>query len=223
MNKILVIAAHADDEALGCGGTIAKHVSHGDAVELIIMTDGVSARQNNENSEITVRNEMLKASSATLGISKIHQFNFPDNQMDSVPLLTIVQAIESVVSQLQPAIIYTHCAQDLNIDHQLTHRATMTACRPLPDSSVNQILCFEVKSGTDWQPSSLTQFNPNWFNDISLYWEKKSQALSHYDKEMMPWPHARSKEAIQALSHARGSQVGVKYAEAFYLERNILR
>ncbi|SFC24326.1 PIG-L deacetylase family protein [Pseudoalteromonas denitrificans] len=221
MNKVLVIAAHADDEALGCAGTIAKHIDNGDIVELIVMTDGVSARPEHITNEITVRNEMLKASSKTLGISKIHQFNFPDNQMDSIPLLSVVQAIESVIGYYQPNVIYTHCAQDLNIDHQLTHRAVMTACRPQPNCPVKQILCFEVKSGTDWQPSSQAQFTPNWFIDISEYWQIKSQTLVDYNKEMMPWPHARSIDAVKALAQSRGSQVGVELAEAFYLERCI--
>lgn len=223
MNRVLVVAAHADDEVLGCGGTIAKHVENGDRVELIVMTDGVSSRTDLTNSESAFRTSMLENSCQILGVAQVHQCNFPDNQMDSVPLLTIVQAVEDTLAQFTPDIVYTHCAWDLNIDHQLTHRAVMTACRPKPTSTINKILTFEVRSGTDWQPASQSQFSPNWFIDITNVWLKKQQALNAYDKEMMPWPHTRSIEAVKALAQSRGAQAGVEMAEAFFLERMVVK
>lgn len=216
-----MVAAHADDEVLGCGGTIAKHVANGDQVELIIMTDGVSSRGTQDSTESELRRSMLKSSCELLGIHNVHQYKFPDNQMDSVPILSLIQSIEKHVFELKPNLVYTHCSTDLNIDHQLTHRAVMTACRPQPEFPVEQILTFEVRSGTDWQPASQMQFVPNWFIDISQQWSQKEQALNAYDKEIKQWPHSRSTAAVKAQAESRGAQIGVTMAEAFVLERYI--
>ena len=221
MNKVLVVAAHADDEVIGCGGTIAKHVANGDRVELIVMTDGVGSRTTLNATESDLRKSMLESASDVLGITQLHQYNFPDNQMDNVPLLSVIQSVEDVVSQLKPNIVYTHCSWDLNVDHQLTHRAVMTACRPQPNLSVEKILTFEIRSGSDWQPASQSQFNPNWFIDIGQHWQQKEQALIIYEQEMRDWPHTRSIAAIKAMAQSRGAQVGLELAEAFFLERLI--
>lgn len=222
MNKILVIAAHSDDETLGMGATIARHVANKDEVRLITMTDGVSAREtpNHGNSpHDSERLTSLQQAAKTLGISKVYSFNFPDNKMDSVALLDVIKVIEGVISKYSPSIIYTHSSCDLNIDHLTTHKAVMTACRPQPSSSVKSIFCFEVRSATEWQPNSMAQFTPNYFVDITDFIEIKMTALDCYKQELREYPHSRSKKAIEAHAISRGTSVGYSYAEAFFIER----
>jgi len=218
-NKILVVAAHSDDEVLGCGGTIAKHIHNGDSVTVMFMTDGVSSRKLSSDSEGRV--DASKHAMDVLGVNDIRQVNFPDNKMDSVPLLNIVKEIETVINELEPNIIYTHFAHDLNIDHQVTHSAVMTACRPQAWSSVKKILSFEVLSSTEWNSPSRSAFTPHYIVDISLYWELKLSALKCYDQEMREFPHSRSYKTLEALATLRGSTNGVAMAEAFYVERII--
>jgi LmbE family N-acetylglucosaminyl deacetylase len=222
MNKnILVIVAHPDDEAIGCGGTLAKHKADNDTIHIIYMTDGVSARENSEDIDANERNKMAHAAGKYLS-AKQYFFNFPDNSMDKVPLIDIVQAIESVLSQLSPDIIYTHHYGDLNIDHQIVHQAVMTANRPQPNRHIASIYTFEVNSSTEWGiQSSTNYFLPSCFIDITKHVVDKNNLLDIYAKEMRPYPHSRSKEAITALTAVRGSSVGVNYAEAFMLIREL--
>ena len=166
MTKVLVIAAHPDDEVLGCGGSIAKHTRDGDTVHILFMADGVGARgdQGGKNA----RDKAANAAALILGAEAPQFLDLPDNRMDSLDFLDVVQPLERVVYDIEPEIVYTHHRGDLNIDHELTHRATMTACRGLPDHPVKQILSYEVASSTEWQsPSAGTVFIPNWFVDIS--------------------------------------------------------
>ena len=218
--NILVIAAHSDDEVLGCGGTIAKHISSGDEVHVMFMTNGVSSR-NVKTDEIKQRQKAANEAANILGISSIKQFDFPDNKMDSVALLDIVQSVEEMISKLQPVIIYTHHVGDLNIDHQITHKALMTACRPQPGFCVKEIYAFEVLSSTEWQTPDVESFNPNVFIDITEYIDIKKQVLNVYSEEMRKPPHTRSIENAIHLNALRGSSVGVNYAEAFKLIRYV--
>jgi N-acetylglucosamine malate deacetylase 1 len=227
MNKILVVVAHSDDEALGMGATIARHNAQGDEIRLIVMTNGVSARkktaQENELNSINIekRRNSLEKSASILGISQIYSFEFPDNQMDNIPLLEIVKTIESVLEEYSAETIYTHSSSDLNIDHVITHKAVITACRPQPKSSIKKILTFEVRSSTEWQASSQAQFIPNYFIDITTFFKQKVDALNCYSEELRQFPHSRSIKAIEAQAISRGASVGMAYAEAYYLERFI--
>lgn len=149
-NKIvLVVAAHSDDEALGCAGTIAKHIAQGDQVHLLFMTDGVGSRKVKEQ-EVAERLDAAKQAAEVMGAASLVNLRFPDNRMDSVPLLDIVKEIEIKVVELQPQVIYTHQIGDLNVDHRVTHQAVLTACRPMPGCSVREIYTFEVMSSTEW-------------------------------------------------------------------------
>jgi LmbE family N-acetylglucosaminyl deacetylase len=219
MNSILVIVAHADDETLGCGGTIAKHVANGDEVKIIFMTNGVGSRIDHCDSDTAVRASSLCQAMSVLGVNDYQCFNFPDNQMDSVALLTIVKVIEDIITKLQPGIIYTHFAHDLNIDHRITHQAVMTACRPIKGSSVKKILSFEVLSSSEWNSTSSATFNPQYIVDINSYWQKKEQALQCYQEELRDFPHSRSLKCIEALATLRGATHGFFKAEAFQVER----
>ncbi len=212
--KILIIAAHADDEALGCGGTITRHSAKGDHVACIFMTNGVAARGNNEGADI--RAKAAEKAAEILGIKKTYTQDFPDNKLDSVPLLEIVQTIEPIITKEQPEIIYTHFAHDLNIDHRTTYQAVLTACRPQKGSSVREIYSFEVPSSTEWQAEP---FAPNMIVDISKHIDTKMAALKAYDIEMREAPHSRSYEAVKALASWRGQSHGFFYGEAFQAVR----
>ncbi len=220
MNKsVLVIAAHADDEALGCGGTIAKHAAAGDTVDVVFVADGVTSRAGAGDGEIVRRQQATENARKILGIKSTVFLGLPDNRLDSLALLDIVQPIESIVSKLSPEIIYTHQCGDLNIDHRLVHQAVMTACRPLPGCPVREILAFEVMSSTEWSGAGLLPFTPNLFVDISRHIDAKMRALEAYAFEMRVAPHSRSVEHLRHLAQHRGSCVGVEAAEAFMVMR----
>jgi LmbE family N-acetylglucosaminyl deacetylase len=218
-NTVLVIAAHADDEALGCAGTLAKHIAEGDVVNVIFMTNGLSARTDIDVTDHQIRNEGMINAMKVLGVTHYQCFDFPDNQIDSIPLLTVVKEIEKVINDYQPTLIYTHFLHDLNIDHQITHKAVMTACRPISGSSVRKILSFEVLSSTEWQSNSVPQFQANYIVDISQHWHKKEQVLACYHQELRDFPHSRSLPCIEALATLRGATHGFNKAEAFQVER----
>jgi len=219
--SVLVVAAHPDDEVLGCGGTIARHVAEGDNVHVVLMADGVSSRQNASREEIEERSQMQKRAQSCLGISSVQSLGLPDNRMDQMPMLTIVQLLESIIDEVYPSIIYTHHHGDLNIDHRLTCSAVMTASRPIPGCPVREIYGFEVLSSTEWATQQNSQFLPNLFVDISRYMPAKIKALEAYSKEMRMPPHTRSVKHIQVLAEHRGHVVGLGAAEAFELYRII--
>lgn len=222
MDIILVVAAHPDDEVLGCGGTIARHVSNGDKVFIVFMADGVTSRSVSSQT-CDERHTAAIEAGKVLGAETPISLGFPDNKMDSLALLDIVQALEPIINKTKPSIIYTHHYGDLNIDHVITQRVVMTACRPLPDQSVKSIYGFEVLSSTEWaSPDQNTPFVPVHYVSIDGLLEKKLNAISCYAKEMKPAPHARSVEAVKSLAFLRGSQVGIKYAEAFTVLRQII-
>ena len=221
MSKIiLVVASHSDDEALGCGGTIARHVKSGDKVHLIFMTNGVGSR-NAKIEEVDRRKSAAQKSADILEASSIQQFDFPDNKMDTIALLDVVKAIEEVIDKLQPEIIYTHHIGDLNIDHQITHKALITACRPQSGFCVKEIYTFEIPSSTEWNTPGVEPFSPNVYIDITDYIDIKKQALEVYSKEMRQPPHSRSIDNTLRLNALRGNSVGVDYAEAFVLVRSV--
>jgi LmbE family N-acetylglucosaminyl deacetylase len=222
MKTILAIAAHGDDEVLGCGGTMARHAAQGDLVHVLLLADGVSSRGGKAGLE--ERNSASSAAAKTLGATPPILLGLPDNRLDTLALLDIVQKIEPVVKDVDPDIIYTHHGGDLNVDHVLTHRAVLTACRPLPAARLSAIYGFEVLSSTEWaSPDQDAAFRPAHHVDISGFLDKKMEALRCYDAEMRPFPHARSYETVKAQAILRGGQVGVPAAEAFTLLRSVWR
>ena len=216
--NVLVVTAHPDDEALGCGGSIAYFSSLGYKIYLLVLSDGVSSRESSDNGVKELRKIALHKSGEILGIDKIYQEDFPDNSMDSVPLLSIVNRIERIIDVVKPIVVFTHHLGDMNIDHKLTHQAVMTACRPVPELSVKEIYTFEVVSSTDWGFDD-SVFSPNMYIDISSYLNLKIKALEIYDSEMRSSPHSRSIEHCKALAVHRGHSVGLSAAEAFMVVR----
>lgn len=220
--RVLVVAAHTDDEALGCGGTIARHATQGDTVYAVFLADGVTSRPDASEQELSERNAAAASAHRILGIKQSFMLGFPDNRMDMVPLLDVVQKLEQVVDEVQPQIVYTHHNGDLNIDHQITHKAALTACRPVPGSPVKEIYAFEVLSSTEWNTPGVSSFAPSVFVDITEHFETKMQALDAYKLEMRKPPHSRSFENARRLGELRGSCIGVHAAEAMMAVRIVL-
>ena len=224
--SVLIVAAHPDDEVLGCGGTAARFAAEGHAVHILLLADGESARRMRPGSSgelIAARAGAARRACEILGGASVEQLSLPDNRLDSVELLDVVKIIEAQIGRRRPHTVLTHHAGDVNIDHQIVHDAVLAACRPLPGSTVRQLLFFETPSSTEWRPpSSGPAFAPNWFVDISSTVERKVEALRAYGSEVREFPHARSIEAIRALARWRGATVGVEAAEAFILGRALI-
>jgi LmbE family N-acetylglucosaminyl deacetylase len=216
---ILVVAAHPDDEVLGCGGTLARHAEEGDAVHVVFLADGVSSRSSASSGMVNERENAAAAAHRILGIQSVHYLGFPDNRLDSLPLLDIVKALESILEKLAPDVIYTHHHGDLNVDHRIAHQAALTACRPQPGQNARQIYAFEVMSSTEWNTPVSEPFMPQLYVDITPWLDKKMAALSAYRLEMRESPHSRSLEHIKALAVHRGMCMGVLAAEAFMVTR----
>lgn len=220
--KILIVCAHADDEVLGMGGTIAKLSKLGHEIAVQFLADGESSRENVLSLEDKIQSRQNGAQNAAnlLGIKHLYYENFPDNKMDSLPFLDIVKVVEKSISEYQPNVIYTHYRNDLNIDHRITFQAVMTASRPIKGNHFpKKIYSFEVCSSSEWTNSE--RFNPNVYYDISEFLHTKIEALKCYDLEMRDFPHPRSYKAIESLSNIRGSECGFESAEAFMCIRSI--
>ena len=220
-STVVVFAAHPDDDILGCGGTIAKLTQEGSKVHIVFLADGESSRSDitDINSLIQQRKQNAKKALKILGCDSIEFLGFPDNRLDSLDLLDVVKKIEGFIDAYKPYTIFTHYAHDLNIDHQITHNAVVTACRPQPGHCVKELLFFEVPSSTEWNLSKA--FMPNYFVDISSTLSLKIDALNAYKNEMKSFPHPRSIKAIESLSYYRGASSGCKAAEAFIIGRKI--
>jgi LmbE family N-acetylglucosaminyl deacetylase len=224
--RILVIAAHPDDEVLGCGGTIARLGREGHEIYVAILGEGITARYDHREQVNTSSVEALHARSRQvgemLGAKDVFIHNLPDNRFDTVPLLDVIKIIEDLVARFTPKVIYTHHGGDLNIDHIAVHRAVLTATRPIPGQSVREIYAFEVPSSTEW---SFQRFEPsfraNVFVDIAGTLHTKVQALALYETEARQFPHPRSPDALEAIARRWGSVVGCQAAEAFELIRAI--
>lgn len=224
--NVLVIAAHPDDEVLGCGGTLSRLSDEGNDIYALILGEGITSRfaerdQAGSSETDELRNAVIKSADC-LGIKHVYFNDFPDNRFDTVPLLDVVKVIENLVEQIQPMAIYTHYGGDLNIDHVLTHRAVMTAARPVKDCPVRDVYAFEVASSTEWAFQQFQPvFKPNVFRDISDTIDRKISALSCYESEIRTFPHPRSPEVLRINAQRWGSVVGVEYAEAFELIRSV--
>ena len=226
MKKILVFAAHPDDEMLGCGATLLKYKKKGYKVKSFFIGDGESSRKLDKRSTLK---SIIKREKQAIEVSKKSKFEkpifkrFPDNRLDTIPLLDIVKFIEKQIQFYKPEIIFTHFENDLNIDHQITYKAVLTASRPMSKTFVKKIYSFEIPSSTDFSLSSNAKkfFNPNFFVEIDKTIQKKLSLLKIYKEEIKKWPHSRSIKSIKNLAMYRGSQIGKKYAEAFILVREL--
>lgn len=224
--KVLVIAAHPDDEILGCGATAARLVSEGHDVQFAILGEGLTSRhpeRSETNSKLLeALHQQAQAAAAKLGVKNVVLDRLPDNRLDSVPLLDVVKIVEGLVDRYTPQVIYTHHGGDLNVDHEVIHRAVLTATRPVAGSPVQEIYAFEVPSSTEWAFQRLNQpFRPNVFVEVAATLEAKIAAMECYESEARKFPHPRSPEALRAIATRWGSVAGCAAAEAFELVRSI--
>ena len=216
--KILIVAAHPDDEVLGCFGTVSRLIKEGYEAYTLILGEGKTSRLDTrkieENKEqLEILNDEIKKANDIIGIKKCFVYDFPDNRFDSVDLLDIIKVISKIKEEIKPDIIFTHYENDLNIDHKITYQAVITATRPIENESVKEIYSFEILSSTEWQyPIS---FSPDVFFDIQDTIELKLNAMQCYKSELCLYPHPRSLVGIELNAKYNGMRVGKNYVEAF--------
>jgi len=224
--SVLVVAAHPDDEVLGCGGTMARLANEGHEVRIAILAEGMTSRyQQREQAnqkQLSHLHSNAQQAADKVRAKELVLCKLPDNRLDTVPLLEVVKVVEDLIEKFSPVVIYTHHPGDLNVDHGVVHRAVLTATRPIPGQRVREIYAFEVPSSTEWAFQSLEpSFRPSVFVDISATLETKVSALACYDTETRKFPHPRSPEAVRAIAMRWGSVAGFQAAEAFELIRSL--
>lgn len=222
--KVLVVAAHPDDEIIGCGGTIAKMAKQGDEIYTLILGEATTSRKVGVSKEAkdslidSVKQETLDANKI-VWVKGVFFKDFPDNRFDSVPFLDIVKKVEEVKENLKPEVIFTHYEKDLNIDHRITCEAVLTATRPIFGKGVKEIYSFEVLSSTEWNFPLC--FSPDTFIDITETLDLKVKAMESYKSELRKYPHPRSVKGIKLNAEYWGMKMGIRFAEAFKLVRMI--
>jgi LmbE family N-acetylglucosaminyl deacetylase len=218
---VAAIVAHPDDEVLACGATLARHSDAGDRVCVLILATGATSRSGFSAEETEQLEQKAQKAGNILGIDTIDFGQFPDNKLDTIPLLEVTQRVEAFLSAFPATTVYTHHSGDLNIDHQICHRAVITALRPKPGTKTTTILAGEVLSSTEWGSLMSKPFVPTEFVDITSTLERKIRAMKCYTKELRDWPHPRSEEGIRTLARLRGGQSGLGCAEAFATLRRL--
>jgi LmbE family N-acetylglucosaminyl deacetylase len=224
--SILVVAAHPDDEILGCGGTMARLAREGHEVRIAILAEGMSSRyahrEDADPRQLQHLHARAQQAADKVGAKEVVLCKLPDNRLDTVPLLEVVKLVEELVARFRPEVIYTHHPGDLNVDHGVVHRAVLTATRPVPGQCVRDIYAFEVPSSTEWAFQRLEpSFRPSVFVDITETLETKIEALACYDTETRKFPHPRSAEVLRAIATRWGSVAGLPAVEAFELIRSV--
>ena len=225
MKKILVIAAHPDDEVLGCGGTLNKYSRNGSKIRVIFIAEGTTGRFSDINLP-RAKKEILRRTSygvealSCLGVDDFQFYDLPCGALDTIPQLSLNKIIEKEIESYRPTAILTHWWADANSDHRCVYRSVITATRPIENNLVNSILCFETLSSTEWnflEPFKANHYEALSANDI----EKKIEAMKIYASEIHPFPHPRSEDAIASKGKVRGSEAGCLRAEAFHIVRSI--
>jgi LmbE family N-acetylglucosaminyl deacetylase len=227
--KIMIVVAHPDDEILGLGALMNQLNNEYDIKShVVILGEGITSRSDMRDAELwkaelLLHKENIKRAQEYIQYQTLSVYDFPDNRFDTVALLDIIKVIEKEKTLFTPDIIFTHHGGDVNIDHQKTFEAVITACRPLENETVKTIICFETFSGTEWRASNDPRhFIPNLFFSFSEQnLEAKIKAMESYDFEKRKYPHPRSPEAIRNRAKMWGVTCGLEYAEAFYLVRSI--
>jgi len=220
IERVLCLAAHPDDETLGCGATLAKHVRAGDAVSVVVFADGVASRFNGAGISAfgraaKERHQQFRDACKILGTEDVWIHQYADNQMDNVPQLQVVNHIEIHLDRFKPTVVYTHHGGDLNVDHRVMHECVKVACRPRPGCTVKALYFFEVPCSTTWGEG----FEPNHFVNVTETFDTKIDAAKHYKDEIHEAPHPRSLAGMRNIALVRGARVGVPYAEAFMTGR----
>lgn len=225
-NKIiLIVAAHPDDEILGCGATVARYIEEGYKAYTLILGEGKTSRdkvrdRSKREREIVELHSEIQRANKIIGIQDIYIYDFPDNRFDTVAFLDIVKVVDEIKNKIKPGIIFTHYKHDLNIDHRISYEAVITATRPMQNEPVKEIYSFEILSSTEWQYGN--SFSTDTFIDVSQTIDKKINAIKQYKSELQEFPHPRSIKGIKLIAENHGIKVGKKYVEAFETIRRII-
>jgi LmbE family N-acetylglucosaminyl deacetylase len=220
VSAVVVVAAHPDDELLGVGATLVKHVRAGDEVHAVIMADGATSRY--ADAMVGVLEEASKRAAETLGLASIRACSLPDQRLDGVPLVEVTKAVESVLDELRPRVVYTHFPGDVNLDHGVVARATWTACRPYVLPGLRRFAVFETPSSTEWAwPLDGGTFTPGLFVDVTDTLATKIAAMACYESEVRDYPHPRSLTALAERATFWGSRVGRAAVEPFQVLREM--
>lgn len=217
-SRLLVIAAHPDDEVLGCGGLLAANAAVGGEGSVLVVSEGSSAQNGGEKKAMTRRHDQLLQAAEIVGASEVEHWSYPDMRLDEVPHLELNGALQNYIAEKRFDTVLVHHPFDVNRDHQIVYRSALVACRPAPHSPVDQLFTYHVNSSTEWAfggPSE--RFCPTTFVDISSVLDKKLEALAVYEEELREYPHPRSLEAVRNRALVFGSEAGLEAAEAFQL------
>jgi LmbE family N-acetylglucosaminyl deacetylase len=219
--RVLVFAAHPDDEVLGMGGTIAVHTSgRGDSVRIVCVTDGSSTQYPGDAGTRAQKEEEARRAAAELGVSDYVHLDFPDMRLDTLPHVEVNRVVEEHVRDFRPALVYTP-QPDVNLDHRALFDSVVVATRPTPGQLVRRVLTYAPTSSTEWTPAAVSWFVPNWFVDVTETLERKLAAFARYETEQRAYPHPRSERAIRAAAEFYGASCGCEYAEPFVLVRGL--
>lgn len=223
MKKILVLAPHADDEVLGCGGTINKFSSSGSDVFILILTNAYLGAPElfSKNLVNRIRKEATSANKI-LKVKKLFFEDFPAPCLDQFPLYKISDKISKYISSIKPDTVFIPSEKDTHIDHKIIHSAAMIALRPIQNHIVKNVLAYETLSETHWVDQTNNLFSPNYFEKLTKENIKiKNKSFLKYKSQQKKFPHPRSEIGIKTLSNFRGMQIGTEYAEAFELKRYV--
>ncbi len=215
--RVLVIAAHPDDEVLGCGGTVALHTRAGDQVTAVIVCEGESLRYGREG---VGQRSHIQCAAEKLGVEDVRQLEFPDQRLDTLTLTEIITPLEKIVREVRPKIIYCQYGGDINRDHYLLFQALLVATRPT-EEWIEAIYAFDTASSTEW--AYPRTFAPDTWVDISSTLDIKLEAMACYTSELRPYPHPRSLKALEHRARAWGNQNCLEAAEVFMTVRRVLR
>jgi LmbE family N-acetylglucosaminyl deacetylase len=220
MTRVLVVAAHPDDEVLGMGGTIALHTSRGDEVRVLVVTDGSSTQYPGDADTRSRKGEEARRAAAELGVEDYVHLDHPDMRLDTLQHVEVNRVIEEHVQGFAPAVLYT-VQPDVNNDHRVLFDSVAVATRPVPGQPVRRLLTYAPASSTEWTPAAVNWFVPNWYVDVTETLERKLAAFAHYETERRGYPHPRSERAIRATAEFHGTTCGCEYAEPFVLVRGV--
>ena len=220
MTRVLVVAAHPDDEVLGMGGTIAVHTDRGDVVRVLVVTDGSSAQYPGDAGTRTRKEDEARRAAAELGVEDYVHLDLPDMRLDTLAHVEVNRVVEEQVRDLGAQVVYT-VQPDVNLDHRVLFDSVAVATRPVPGQSVRRLLTYAPSSSTEWTPAAVNWFVPNWFVDVTATIERKIAAFAHYETERREFPHPRSERAIRSTAAHHGASSGCEYAEPFVLVRGL--
>jgi LmbE family N-acetylglucosaminyl deacetylase len=227
--KIMIVVAHPDDELLGLGASMHRLIREANVkTHVVILGEGITSRSDKRDlqewqNELSIHKTNVKMAQKEIGYHSVNLYDFPDNRFDTISILDIVKVIEKEKTDFDPDIIFTHHGGDVNIDHQKTFEAVITATRPIRGENVRTIITFETPSGTEWRASSDPRhFIPNFFISFSnIDINAKIAAMQQYKFEKREYPHPRSPEALKILAQRWGIVIGYDFAEAFTIVRSI--